>query len=206
MKFAEALKASNEKLVSQFLQRKYLSHKLVELLEKDRKDIGMTLHDEVGSVLAGAKIQLEAIESKLAENPAVDEIAKVKERMLEVMGTVRNISTRLRPAGLDRFGLLSALTALTEEVAKRSGIKINVQVPGEGMEERVAPEKELALYRIVQESLTNTLKHAEATEVFITLSCRNGMIALSVEDDGKGFSYDGLDENGLRAGTWEFPS
>jgi PAS domain S-box-containing protein len=200
VKFEEALKASSEKLVSQFLQRKYLSRKLVELVEKDRKDIAMTLHDEVGSMLTGAKIELEVIESELAESPAVDKIVKVKESVLEVMDTVRDISSRLRPIALDRFGLLPALTSLTDEVAKRSGIKINVYVPREGMPEGVLPEKELALYRIVQESLTNAVKHAEATEVFISLSSRNGRICLSVEDDGKGFSYEGHDENGLRPG------
>jgi PAS domain S-box-containing protein len=199
VKFEEALKASSEKVVSQFLQRKALSHKLVQLLEKDRKDVAMTLHDEVGSILTGAKIELEAIELKLAESPAVDEIAKVKKRMFEVMGTVRNISSSLRPTALDRFGLLSALTSLTEEVAKRSGIKINVHVPSEGMPERLSPEKELALYRIIQESLTNTVKHGEATEVFISLSSRNNRICLSVEDDGKGFSYEELGEDGLAA-------
>ncbi len=200
VKFEEALKASAEKLASLYLQRKHLSQKLVELVEKDRREIAMTLHDEVGSILTGAKLEIEVMESELAESPALDRIIKVKETVTEAMEIVRNISHHLRPSALDRFGLVPAIMSLAEEVAKRSGIKIKVYGPEEGMPDGVSPEKQLALYRIVQESLTNALKHAEAKEVFITLSCRNGTIYLSVEDDGKGFNYDSRDENGVRQG------
>jgi signal transduction histidine kinase len=101
----------------------------------------------------------------------------------------------LRPAALDRLGLVLSLRSLTEEVAKQSGI--DVRFHAQNMPERLAPEKELTLYRIAQEGLTNAIRHAASNEVFITLSCRNSSIYLSVEDDGKGFDHTKLDESVL---------
>jgi PAS domain S-box-containing protein len=190
--FEKALKGSAEKLVEQLQQRKQLSAKLVELLEKDRRDTAMVLHDQVGSILTGAKLEIEAMEAELAMDPAVDRISKVKEKTTEAMKMIRNISSHLRPSSLDHFGLVPAITSLTDEIKRQSGIMIRVH--SQGMSERFSPEKELALYRIVQESLTNVLKHAAANEVFITISCREDAIHLSVEDDGRGFDYGELDK------------
>jgi signal transduction histidine kinase len=143
----------------------------------------------------GVKFEIEAMELELANRLVgdVDRVSRLKEHVNEVMGKVRIISNRLRPAALDRLGLVLSLRSLTEEVAKQSGIHVRFHT--QNMPKRLAPEKELALYRIAQEGLTNAIKHAASKEVFITLNCRNGTISLSVEDDGKGFDHKELDES-----------
>ena len=105
-------------------------------------------------------------------SPAVDRISKVKEKMTEAMKMIRNVSSHLRPSSLDHFGLVPAVTSLTEEIKRQSGIRILVY--SREMPERFSPEKELAVYRIIQESLTNVLKHAAADEVFVTLKLQGG--------------------------------
>jgi PAS domain S-box-containing protein len=196
-KFEETLRDSGEKLAHQYRQHQLLSQKLVELIEKDRKEMAMGLHDEVGAILTGVKLEIEAVESELAKGTAgvMDRVSRLKECVNDVMGKVRIISGRLRPAALDRLGLVLSLRSLTEEVAKQSGIRVRFHT--QNMPETLAPEKELTLYRIAQESLTNAIRHAASKEVFITLSCRNDMICLSVEDDGKGFDHKQLDESFL---------
>jgi PAS domain S-box-containing protein len=197
IKFEEMLRESGENLAHQYRQRQLLSQKLVELIEKDRKEMAMGLHDEVGAILTGVKLEIEAVESELAKGTAgvMDRVSRLKECVNDVMGKVRIISGRLRPAALDRLGLVLSLRSLTEEVAKQSGIRVRFHT--QNMPETLAPEKELTLYRIAQESLTNAIRHAASKEVFITLSCRNDMICLSVEDDGKGFDHKQLDESFL---------
>jgi signal transduction histidine kinase len=190
IRFEKALKESGEKLIRQSLRRKYLAQKLVELLEKDRHDVTMVLHDEVGSILTGARIEIELIETELAASPAADRITKVKDRITETINRLRTVSSRLHPDALERFGLVLAIGSMTEEVARQSGVKIYFHTTDVG---RFSPEKELAIYRIVQESLSNIIKHAEAREVFISLSWRKEQLHLSVEDDGKGFDSHKLD-------------
>jgi PAS domain S-box-containing protein len=194
--FEKALKGSTEKLAKQLQERKQLAAKLVELLEKDRRDTAMSLHDEVGSILTGARMEIEAIEADLRESPASHRIGKIKERTSEAIKAIRNISGQLRPSSLEHFGLVPSICSLAEQIEKESGIKVAVHAGK--MLKRFSPEKELALYRIIQESLTNVLKHAEADEVFVTLTLRDDVVHLSVEDNGKGFNYGDPDTHGFR--------
>ncbi len=105
---------------------------------------------------------------------------------------VRNISSRLRPSGLDHFGWFPC-PSLAEEIERQSGIRIEVH--SREMAERFSPEKELAIYRIIQEVSNQCSKTFRGHEVFVTLICRGDTIQLSVEDDGKGFDYDEFDKD-----------
>jgi signal transduction histidine kinase len=101
------------------------------------------------------------------------------------MKLVRDRSLALRPASLETLGLVLSIQSLIESLGKRDGLKIHLfakEVAG-----RFDSHKELALYRIAQESLTNALKHAQAAEIFVNLIRKNGSILLTVEDDGIGF-------------------
>lgn len=196
-KFEQILRESGTKLAHEYQQRKRMSQKLVELLEKDRKEIAMNLHDDLGSALATAKMEIESMESEGAKSSRMegDRVTRVKETLTEVMARIRTISSHLRPAALDRLGLVLSLRSLTEEVVRQAELRIHLHT--QNLPERFTPEKELALYRIAQECLTNVIKHAEAREVFLSLSCRDGRIHFSLEDDGKGFDCHQLEENGF---------
>jgi signal transduction histidine kinase len=105
----------------------------------------------------------------------------------EAIDFIRNISHELRPSSLDKLGLMPCLETLITDMKRNSGIGIkffNNRIP-----EKLDSEKSLALYRIVQESLNNIVKHADAEEVFINLMHRDDTIHLSVEDNGRGFDY-----------------
>ena len=107
----------------------------------------------------------------------------------------RRLAVELRPSALDDFGLVPALERLGDSFAESSGIKVDLQA-GIG-EARLPPEVETALYRIVQEALTNVAKHAEATHVSIVLSRRDCGVTVIIEDDGKGFGASGGRDDGL---------
>ena len=121
--------------------------------------------------------------------------------MVATLQDVRRLAVELRPKALDDFGLVPALRRLAESFSDQTRIAVDVEalLP----EERLAPEIETAVYRIVQEALTNVVKHARARNVSILLSRKNGSVSVMIEDDGQGFDpararADGLGLLGMR--------
>jgi PAS domain S-box-containing protein len=193
-RFEKALKGATEKMVEHLQQRKQLAGRLVEMLERDRRDTGMALHDEIGQTLAVLKMELEGIGAQLAMSPALEKIRLVEDRLAETMKLVRDMSLRLRPTPLETLGLVPSIESLIQSLGKRDGLKIHLfakEVSG-----RLDPQKELALYRIAQESLTNALKYAQAAEIFVNLVQKNGSILLTVEDNGIGFDASEINRAG----------
>jgi signal transduction histidine kinase len=196
-KFEADLKAQGEKILSAYQQRDYLSRRLVDLLERERSEIGSALHDDVGQSLAGASMQLEGLkEDLLGERPGLaHRVDSVLRHLREAMVHTRGISHDLRSEVLERFGLIPSIRNLVDEVQKQSQFKIRFytkDVP----EDLREGGKDLTIYRLVQEGLTNVVKHAEAKEVFINLNGRGGKILISIEDDGKGFDYGAFSTTG----------
>jgi signal transduction histidine kinase len=187
-KFQKALKASSEKIIRQHEQRKHLSRRLVELLEKDRREVAMFLHDEIGQLLTTLKMDLEIAERRPEDVALVRErLGAAKEKTLEALSSAKQISGQLRPSTLDTLGFLASIRSLISTIEEMADFQVHLFT--KGLPERLESEKELALYRIVQESLTNVLKHARASEAFVSLTCRDGAVRLTVEDDGAGFDY-----------------
>ncbi|HXB68598.1 MAG TPA: ATP-binding protein [Candidatus Acidoferrales bacterium] len=154
-----------------------------EMLEEQSKRIAHAVHDEAGQLLAAVFIRLEQATRELPSScgPCFQEIKQMLE-LIELQ--LREISHDLRPAVLDDLGLLPALQGLIDRVSKRSGIAINLA--------NLAPERlpagvETALYRFVQESLTNVAKHAGASRVEIRLLRGQDEVQCSVRDNGAGF-------------------
>jgi len=114
-----------------------------------------------------------------------------------IMG-LRRLSQNLRPAALNRLGLVSALEWLASEMAQRGGIEINTEV--EGLEPRLPEEVEMALFRITQEALNNVHKHAAAQRVLIKITYRSDAVSLTVEDDGCGFDTASRTDDPTRLG------
>jgi PAS domain S-box-containing protein len=165
----------------------FLSRRILEVQESERRRIAHELHDELGQTLTAVKINLQSIRSNDRRTPqeSVAENVRMVDSALQQM---RQMALTLRPSVLDDLGLASALDWLGEQVATRSDLQVNVHSAMRN--ERIAGEIETACFRIVQEALTNIQRHAFATHVEIDLSCNGQTLSLSVSDDGCGFTPD----------------
>jgi signal transduction histidine kinase len=153
-------------------QRTRLLRQLLFAHEEERRRLGRELHDEIGSLLTGALLALQA-----------DGGAGARDAILTAMGEVRRMSRELRPAMLEELGLEKAIERYTEEFAKRTGLAVSADV----LLPRLEQSHEIALFRIVQEALTNVARHARAHKVRIEVSGDNQVIEGLIEDDGRGF-------------------
>jgi signal transduction histidine kinase len=162
-----------------------LSVRLMTLQDQERRRIARDLHDGLGQELAVAKMVLDKMLLEKPSQPQEQTWAQASSIIDRAIQEVRTISHLLHPPLLDEVGLLSALAWYVEGLTKRSGIEtiLDVQPPDFP---RLTPEVETAIFRIVQEALTNVFRHSGAQKVWITLNQKGGMIVASVLDDGKG--------------------
>jgi signal transduction histidine kinase len=191
--FEAELKNNGEKILAAYRQRDYLSKRLVDLLEQERHEIGNALHDQIGQILAGVTIELEGLKKARIEDKSAlsDRLDPIQDFLRQAMIQARNIAHNLRSDVLNRFGIVASIENLIEDVQKQADFKIclftkNVpdDLKGDGID--------LAIYRLVQESLSNIAKYAGAKEIFINLTRRDQFLFLTIEDDGKGFDYDSI--------------
>jgi signal transduction histidine kinase len=166
-----------------FREANRVLRRLHERLEEEAKRIAHTLHDEAAQLLASVHVALAAMSGDLppSARPRLDEVRGLLDRIED---DLRRLSHELRPTMLDDLGLLPALRFLAEGFAKRTGLRIEVEGSTEG---RLPPVVETALYRIVQEALTNAVRHAHAARVTVQLQREPRVIRCSVADDGIGF-------------------
>ena len=176
-------------------ERRQSSRRVLAAQEAERIGIARDLHDEVGQLLTGALLQLNSIAERApADRQELDEARQAVRRALD---EVRRISSELRPEMLEHLGLVSALTELSTTFARVSGVDVERQF--DRSLPKLAPETELAVYRIAQESLTNVARHAQAKQVTITLERGHDSVVLRVIDDGRGFSGAPEEHGGLRS-------
>lgn len=151
--------------------------------EAERKRIAQELHDEVGQTLTAVILELKRVADRAPE-PLRGELHQVQETTRDSLDEIRRIARRLRPGVLEELGLASALRALGTEISQHTGITVRLHCDGDlsGLDE----EKELVVYRVAQEALTNTARHAGAGRADITLRRAGDAIELRVVDDGKG--------------------
>ena len=159
-------------------------------MEGERKRIAHEIHDELGQQLTALKMDLSWIGKNLPKNekPLIEKIGAMSKYIDTTIDTVRKISTDLRPAILDDFGLLAAIESYLEEFQGRTGIKCTI-APRCG-DVDLGQERNVALFRIVQEALTNVARHAHAANVEVSLKQRNGRVVLQIKDDGRGVKED----------------
>jgi PAS domain S-box-containing protein len=165
------------------LQR--LSHRLVEVQEEERRRLARELHDEIGQVLTGLKLRLEASARQLPD-PAKDNLRAALGLVNEMMVQVRDLSLDLRPAVLDDLGLLPALLWHFERYSQLTGV--NVCFEHHGLEQRFPHDVETTAYRVVQEALTNVARHAGTAEAAVRLWATADQLVISVSDEGSGFA------------------
>jgi PAS domain S-box-containing protein len=154
--------------------------------EGERASIAREIHDEMGQALTALKMDLSVLglESGKGSPRIREQVTELKGRVDALIQTVRDVATALRPAALD-LGILSGIEWLVDEFEKRSGIPCKVKV--EDGEVRLAEDRSIVLFRILQESLTNISRHANARNVEISLRRDGTNVRLDIKDDGRGF-------------------
>lgn len=165
-----------------------LSYHLEGAKEEERERIARDIHDELGSTLVAIKIETALLSAKLPGQPSgLHEKARAIEEMLDrAMSTVSRVARELRPGILKEFGLSAAVECQAEDFSQRTGIACRVQCDEEGAE--LDQHTSLALFRILQEALTNVAKHAHASLVVVRLRRERGYIVLEIRDNGRGIS------------------
>jgi signal transduction histidine kinase len=169
--------------------------RVIEAQELERRRLARELHDETGQALTSILLGLRGIRAARTTDEAERAEAELRELVVQALQDVRSLAVELRPTALDDFGLVPALERLAETFAERSGISAVVE-PNLGSG-RLPPAAETALYRLVQEALTNVVKHSSATHVSIILTLRDGGVNALVEDDGSGFDPDSVGDGSL---------
>jgi signal transduction histidine kinase len=179
-------------------QLKALSQRVLEVQEQERRRVAIELHDELGQALTAIKINLQLGER--FKDRAPPELYTENLRIVEeALKQVRHLATGLRPSVLDDLGLAPALKWMAEQSASRSGFKVSFY--HDRTRVRLAPEIEIACFRIVQEALTNISRHAQAQQVDISLRRDGTDLLLCVQDDGVGFNLASMQEHATAGGS-----
>lgn len=186
-KARESLDRMHQELAREYQIRKQISKRLLQMLEDDRRQVARELHDHLGQQLTTMRIKLETRYNKIRDDGSGrEQVFKETIRQLDnIINELRRISRGLRPEMLEKLGLIPAVRSLIKEVEIAADLKIyffSRKVP-----ERFDREKELTSFRIIQEALTNIIKHASAHSVYIDLMAKGKSLILSIEDDGTGF-------------------
>ncbi|HEU4924237.1 MAG TPA: PAS domain-containing sensor histidine kinase, partial [Burkholderiales bacterium] len=182
--FEDALKASQREL-------RELSARVLEAREEEKAHIARELHDELGQLLTALKMDLGWLRERLPADPELAARAAEMGALLDrTVGSTRRISADLRPLMLDDLGLADAAAWLVEDFAKRSGVacRIDVSEDVQGVSKAVAT----AVYRAVQESLTNIARHSGAKNAWVVLGATDGVVHVEIEDDGRGIASEDL--------------
>lgn len=186
--------AAVEELEQSYVEVRKLASHLQDVREEERSAIAREIHDELGQLLTGLKLDLSWLSMKLEK--ANDDV-KLKLTTAEKLAgmclkTVRKLSRELHPAILDKLGIMEAIYLQSTEFEKRCGIKVNLDLTKTAVD--ISSKTAIALFRIFQECLTNITKHAHATRVWCSLKKNDGELTLTITDNGKGFDMSTVKE------------
>jgi two-component system, NarL family, sensor histidine kinase UhpB len=192
----ELTEAFNDMLDRVEFERRESARRALAAQEGERLRIARELHDEVGQVLTAVVLQLDGLQRTVGP-PQQQDVGETREAVRGSLEEVRGIARRLRPEALDDLGLSSALAALTNEIARVSGLRVQRALSSDV--ESLSPEAELVVYRVVQEALTNAVRHGGARRASVALRADGAVVELEVRDDGSGFDVAAVPEGaGLR--------
>jgi signal transduction histidine kinase len=169
---------------------------LNERLEEEIKRIAYAVHDEAGQLLVAVHLALADAARELPE-PQKVQVGQIEELLNQVEKHLRRYSHELRPTVLDDLGWIPAIRFLAEGVSRRAHLTIQIKTKVAG---RLPNAVEIALYRVVQEALTNAARHSKASRVRIRIGRKNGKFCCSIEDDGKGFDVQAVQADYKRRG------
>ncbi len=165
-----------------------LSQRLMKAQEEERLHLSRELHDESGQLLAALMVQIGLLNREAGNNPALkSRIAELKHITDEIQDDLHKLAVNLRPASLDHLGLTSALQQYINDFNRQYNIKVDFETVGM-KDRRLKGDVETAVFRIVQESLTNIVLHAQASQVDILVNLNDNHLVTVIEDNGIGFS------------------
>jgi len=165
-----------------------LSTHLQNFAEKERSDLARNLHDELGGLLTAAKMDLSWLQSRMGEPPNERRLAQLGDALDQAMNVKRRVVEHLRPSLLDHFGLATALRAHVEATCAKANLELEAV-----MEEDVGPVPKniaIALFRVIQEGMTNIVQHANARHVRLEFGGNPRNYTLKLSDDGRGFAHE----------------
>jgi two-component system NarL family sensor kinase len=166
---------------------KELTHRVVDVQEQERLRVSRELHDGISQILVSVKYAVETAIARITQNRdnAIEPMEKAANRLQDAIHEVRRISRDLRPAVLDDLGLKPAIESMCAELQDRSGILIEVKC--DNVDGQLDIDKKTTLYRVLQETLTNIERHADATVVKISIKREGSSIIMRIADNGVGF-------------------
>jgi PAS domain S-box-containing protein len=189
---------AEDRLQKSYEELRALSERLRTVRESERARISREMHDEVGQALTALQMDVAWLEKKLSSSSGLSKTFSAKFRsMAELIdtttGAVQRIATDLRPGVLDELGLSAAIEWYIHEFERRAGIACQLRSNVDGAQ--LDPERATAVFRILQEALTNVARHAGATEVEVSLSADDQRLVLEIKDNGRGISEDRLPDS-----------
>jgi two-component system CheB/CheR fusion protein len=193
-----ALASSNLALEEEIVQRtaseaarQLLQRQLAAAQEEERLRIARDLHDQLGQQITGLQLGLKQLEEPAQDTPVAAMLAPLQALAADLAKEAHRLAVNLRPTALDDIGLVPALEQLAASWSAQTGVAVVFQ--SYGLEQHRLPRPlEVALYRVVQEALTNVSKHSQATSVGVIIERRADQVVLMVEDNGRGFDADAL--------------
>lgn len=178
------------------LELRQLAGHVESLRENERKALSRELHDELGQLLTTMHYEVEVARHLATSDVAAlsGQLAQLDSILNRTMETTRRILTRLRPRVLDDLGLSAAVEWLVEDTRRRTNLNISLRIDPPEID--MGPEGDIALFRVLQESLTNVIRHAQARHVAVELVAEGAAVTLTVADDGKGLPAEGARRTG----------
>ena len=189
-----ARRQAEDLLKKQQEELRELSAQVLEAREEEKTLIARELHDELGQLLTAMKMDLSWLRERL---PAFDHALTAKAQQMnqvldQTVGSVRRIAADLRPLMLDDLGLADAAGWLVEDFARRSGIECRIDLPPAERLEALGRDIAIAVYRVLQEALTNVARHSGAKHAWAVIEAADGALMLEIEDDGRGIDAEEL--------------
>lgn len=185
-------------IVEDAIQKEYFGFRIIEAQEEERKRLSREIHDGPAQMLANVMMRSELIDRIYRERSAkeaMEEIRDLRKMVRSALYEVRRIIYDLRPMALDDLGLIPTLRKYLDTIEDYNEGKPRITFISIGQEKRTASKLEVALFRLVQEAVTNALKHADATEIQVKIEFNNEQAILLVKDDGCGFNQEEKKEN-----------
>jgi signal transduction histidine kinase len=180
------LERANRELAERDRSRAELLRKVITAQEQERKRVARELHDETSQSLTAVVMSLEALVNVLGPGPERQRLGEIKAIAVRALDEVHRLLHDLRPSVLDDLGLTSAIRWCAERHLTPLGVTVRCE--WSGLEERLPPEIETALFRVAQEAITNIARHAGAETVLIEGARRERTVSVEIEDDGHGFA------------------
>ena len=190
IKRTEQLQISNTKLLETQSDLRRLSEELMRSIELERTRISREIHDQLGQLLTAIKMELRTIERLSEREPeqTPERLVETVKLVDETIRSIRRIASDLRPGILDDFGLEAAVEWQVQQFRERTGVSVDLET--DLAEDRLSKDMSTAVFRVLQEALTNVARHAEASRIEVSVRTIGDQLLLDVRDNGKGLQSD----------------